>query len=80
MEYVPGEAMSTCVIEVLALLHTKATGATPPLDDAVHVMLAVLGTPTHETDNAVLAKAAGAAHREARRDTIAMRYFILYAI
>jgi hypothetical protein len=50
--YVPGVLVIVCVLDVLPFPHTRATGATPPDVDAVHVIFDVVGTPTHPTVNA----------------------------
>ena len=52
MEYVPGVTATTCDEVVAPLPHANATGATPPVEDAVHVMLLTDGVPTHVTASA----------------------------
>ena len=57
IEYVPGETVTICEVDVLPFPQRKATGATPPAEDAVHVMLVAAGAPTHEVVNAEAAVA-----------------------
>ena len=52
IEYVPGATFTTCDVDVLPFPHKSATGATPPVEDAVHVMFVADGVPAHETASA----------------------------
>ena len=53
----PGAYETVCDIEVLPLLHKKATGATPPVEVADHMIEVALGVPEHDTANADAAEA-----------------------
>lgn len=55
IEYMPGETAIVCTGDVLPFPHKNAIGATPPDEDAVHVMLDAVGTPTHEAVSAEVA-------------------------
>ena len=49
IEWNPGVVAIVCTVEVLPFPHKNATGATPPVDVAVHVMLVADGAPLHVT-------------------------------
>ena len=57
MEYVPGEAATVCIVEVLPFPHRKATGSTPPDDVAVREICVAVRAPTHDAVNAEAAPA-----------------------
>lgn len=44
-------------MDVLPLPHKRETGATPPEEDAVHMMLEAEAEPAHEADKGVSANA-----------------------
>lgn len=52
IEYVPGRRAIVCEVDVPPLPQRNAIGATPPVEDAVHVMLVVEGAPAQKLVNA----------------------------
>jgi hypothetical protein len=73
IEWVPGETRAVRVGVVLPFPHKNATGATPFVEEAVHVILVVEGAPTHETEN----EAALATLEESRNATLAIEAMTL---
>lgn len=78
--YMPNGSATTCVEVVVPLPQRNATGATPPLEEADHVMFVALGVPVQEAVRADAAPANPNESMSAAPSAGASTYFLMCII